>query len=82
MFRIALRSVPRLSALRTATRTKQTVMSATNLKITQQVINAFDHKYFWNLDKLDANHANKLDIHLNFRGKGGQNVGICHRVIF
>jgi cytochrome c oxidase subunit 5a len=37
MFRIALRSVPRLSALRTASRTKQTVMSVANMKISQQV---------------------------------------------
>jgi len=37
MYRIALRAVPRLSAVRTASRTKQTVMSAVNLRISQQV---------------------------------------------
>jgi len=39
MLRVALRSVPRLSALRTASRTKQTVLSgaAVNFKISQQV---------------------------------------------
>jgi len=40
MFRVALRAVPRLSALRTAARTKQTVMTSTqavNFKISQQV---------------------------------------------
>jgi len=37
MFRVALRAVPRLSAMRTASRTKQTVMSAANIKISQQV---------------------------------------------
>jgi len=37
MYRIALRAVPRLSALRTASRTKQTVMSVGNLRISHQV---------------------------------------------
>jgi len=37
MFRVALRAVPRLSVVRTASRTKQTVMSAANINIGQQV---------------------------------------------
>jgi cytochrome c oxidase subunit 5a len=37
MLRVALRTVPRLSAMRTASRTKQTVMSATSMRLTQQV---------------------------------------------
>merc|ERR1719495_938058 len=37
MLRVALRTVPRLSAIRTASRTQQTVMSAPSLKATQQV---------------------------------------------
>jgi len=37
MLRVALRTVPRLSAIRTASRTKQTVMSSTNMRLTQQV---------------------------------------------
>ena len=37
MLRVALRAVPRLSAIRTASRTQQTVMSVANLRLTQQV---------------------------------------------
>jgi len=37
MFHVALRTFPRLSAMRTATRTKQTVMSAANMKINNPV---------------------------------------------